>query len=388
MRLTRCLLAGLLWPGYHAAAQDTTTAGTISVPLTPDRWTIERLYRRDHTADTNPRFESHLGRPSLFLPNGFALAKGVTLKNGTLEADVAAYKGGNFFGLAFHAATPPDQYEVVFFRPNDPTYAVQYAPSFFQMNAWQFYSTGDYIASLRFPQDRWVHLRIVIKGLVASVYVDTATTPTIEVHDLPLGSVAGSIGFWARAGGGYISNIQYRPDTTSYSSTPETSFLPGAITQGWSISDAALVSERDPATYPDVHALHWQPVHAEREGIVLIGRYRRDPNVEGPQPLPDRPVPESPGMQVVFARTTLTSDRDVVRKMWIGYSDDVVVYLNGRPLYAGRNTMQFRELGGSAYVNSYADAVYLPLKKGKNELMLAVSEATAGWGFFCRLDPP
>jgi len=382
------MLAALLWLGDRAAGQEAATAGAIAVPLTPDRWTFERLYHRDQTDDTNPRFESHLGRPSLFLPNGFALARGVTLKNGTIEADVAAYKGGNFFGLAFHVATPPNQYEVVFFRPHASDATVQYSPSFFHMNAWQFYGAPDYVASLDFPQDRWVHLRVVIKGLVASVYLDTASTPTIEIHDLPLGSVAGTIGFWARSGGGYISNIQYRPDTTSYSSTPEHGFLPGAITQGWSLSDASLVSARDPEKYPDVRALHWQAVRAEGEGMILIGRYRSDPNVEGRKRLPDRAAPATPGMQVVFARTTIPSDRDTVRKMWIGYSDEVVVYLNGRPLYSGRNNMSYRDPNTSGYVYPYADAVFLPLKKGPNELLLAVSEATAGWGFTCRLDPP
>jgi hypothetical protein len=31
--------------------------------------------------------------------------------------------------------------------------------------------------------------------------------------------------------------------------------------------------------------------------------------------------------------------------------------------------------------------VYLPLKKGKNELVLALSELGGGWGFVCRLEP-
>jgi hypothetical protein len=388
MRLTCCLLTAYLWAGHQAVAQDSAATGAIVVPLTPERWAFQRLYRRDRTDDTNPRFESHLGRPSLFLPNGFALANGVTLRNGTLEADVAAYEGGAFFGLAFHVATPPDRYEIVFFRPHAPDGTVQYAPSFYHMNAWQFFSTPDYLASLAFPQDRWVHLRVVIKGLVASVYLDTASTPTIQIHDLTLGSVAGSIGVWARGGGGFVSNIQYRPDTASYPSAPEHGFLPGAITQGWSLSDASTVSERDPETYPNVRALHWQAVPAEGEGMVLISRYRPDPNVEGPKRFLDRAAPATPGMQVVFARTTLTSDRDAVRKMWIGYSDDVVVYLNGRPLYAGRNSMSYRDPGGLGYVYPYADAVFLPLRKGPNELLLAVSEATAGWGFMCRLDPP
>ena len=35
-------------------------------------------------------------------------------------------------------------------------------------------------------------------------------------------------------------------------------------------------------------------------------------------------------------------------------------------------------------VNVENDAVYLPLKKGRNQLLLAVSELTGGWGFICR----
>jgi hypothetical protein len=36
-------------------------------------------------------------------------------------------------------------------------------------------------------------------------------------------------------------------------------------------------------------------------------------------------------------------------------------------------------------MNPENDAVYLPWKKGRNELMLAVSEL-GGWGFICRLE--
>jgi hypothetical protein len=74
--------------------------------------------------------------------------------------------------------------------------------------------------------------------------------------------------------------------------------------------------------------------------------------------------------------------------MWIGYSDDIVVYLNGRPLYAGRNSMSYRDRSALGFFYPYADAVFLPLRKGKNELLLAVSEATAGWGFMARFDQP
>ncbi len=52
-----------------------------------------------------------------------------------------------------------------------------------------------------------------------------------------------------------------------------------------------------------------------------------------------------PGMKVVYARTTIDSDRDQVKKLYIGYSDDVSVFLNGKILYRGRSAQGFRDPG-------------------------------------------
>jgi hypothetical protein len=93
-----------------------------------------------------------------------------------------------------------------------------------------------------------------------------------------------------------------------------------------------------------------------------------------------------PGTKLVYARTTIASDRDQVRKLEIGYSDEVSVFLNGRILYRGRSAQYFRDPGFLGIVHPENDAVFLPLKKGNNELMLAVGEIGGGWGFICRLE--
>jgi hypothetical protein len=87
----------------------------------------------------------------------------------------------------------------------------------------------------------------------------------------------------------------------------------------------------------------------------------------------------------VYAKTSIDSDRDQVKKLYIGYSDDVSVFLNGKILFRGRSAQNFRDPGFLGIVNPENDAVYLPLKKGSNELILAVSELGGGWGFICRL---
>ena len=74
-----------------------------------------------------------------------------------------------------------------------------------------------------------------------------------------------------------------------------------------------------------------------------------------------------------------------MKKLYVGYSDEVSVFLNGQILFRGRSAQNFRDPGFLGIVNPENDAVYLPLKKGSNELMLAVSELGGGWGFICRL---
>jgi hypothetical protein len=90
-------------------------------------------------------------------------------------------------------------------------------------------------------------------------------------------------------------------------------------------------------------------------------------------------------MKLLYVRTKIDSDRDQVKKLLIGYSDDVSVFLNGKILYRGRSAQNFRDPGFLGIVNPENDAVYLPLKKGSNELVLAVSELGGGWGFICRV---
>ena len=128
-------------------------------------------------------------------------------------------------------------------------------------------------------------------------------------------------------------------------------------------------------------------ITAEPPGFVVINRYRRSPEVNPTfaNDFSKRLEPQK-GMQVVYARTTVVSDRDQLKKLNVGYSDDVSVFLNDRILYRGRSAQRFRDPGFLGIVNPENDAVYLPLKKGRNELMVAVSELTGGWGFICRFD--
>jgi hypothetical protein len=165
----------------------------------------------------------------------------------------------------------------------------------------------------------------------------------------------------------------------------------GTLTQ-WSLSASydALARDLERPPAPEVRAaMQWQDVEAEPPGFVVVNRYRDSPHprVTFASDFSKRLEPQA-GMKVVYARTSIVSDRDEVRKLYIGYSDDVSVFLNDAILYRGRSAQSFRDPGFLGIVSAENDAVYLPLRKGRNELLLAVSELGGGWGFICRLAPP
>jgi hypothetical protein len=165
--------------------------------------------------------------------------------------------------------------------------------------------------------------------------------------------------------------------------------MPAGTLTRWSLSpsyDALARNLELPLSSSERASIHWQDVEAEPPGFVVIYRYRDAPHlrVTFANDFSKRLEPQ-PGTKVVYARTTIDSDREQLKRLYVGYSDEVSVFLNGKILYRGRSAQNFRDPGFLGIVNPENDAIYLPLKKGNNELLLAVSELGGGWGFVCRL---
>lgn len=74
-----------------------------------------------------------------------------------------------------------------------------------------------------------------------------------------------------------------------------------------------------------------------------------------------------------------------MKRLEIGYSDEISVFLNGRILFRGRSAQNFRDPAFLGIVNPENDTVYLPLRKGRNELLLVLGELGGGWGFVCKV---
>ena len=91
-------------------------------------------------------------------------------------------------------------------------------------------------------------------------------------------------------------------------------------------------------------------------------------------------MPSSPG-------PTVTTDGDRLARLELGFSDRVVVYLNGRPVYRGDATYRARDYRFLGSIG-YHDAVYLLLREGENQLVLGVAEDFGGWGIQARFTDP
>jgi hypothetical protein len=61
------------------------------------------------------------------------------------------------------------------------------------------------------------------------------------------------------------------------------------------------------------------------------------------------------------------------------------VFLNGQPLFAGDDTYQSRDYRFLGSIGWW-DSVFLPLRQGENDLVIAVSESFGGWGLQARFE--
>ena len=354
---------------------------TLSLPADSPRWELQG----------EAKVVDYLGRKSILLDGGAALLKDFELQDGTVDVDVATPAKRGFFGIQFRLADDGANGEWIYLRQHKSGLpdAMQYTPVLNTGLNWQIYNGPGFTGAVEIPKDEWFHLRLEVAGAQAKLYVKDMETPALVMSDLKSGIQKGQVALADLIGATYFSNFEV--STTSFNAPWERHLPPtppGTLTK-WSISpsyDALGRNLEHPLSPSEISAIHWQNVEAEPPGLVVLYRYREapHPHVTFQSDFSTRLQPQ-PGMKVVYARTTIDSDRDQVKKLYIGYSDDVSVFLNGKILYRGRSAQSFRDPGFLGIMNPENDAVYLPLKKGKNELVLAVSELGGGWGFICRL---
>lgn len=316
------------------------------------------------------RVEPYRGRSALLLRDGAAWLKGSRFQNGAIEFDVIFSSVGGFPGIAFRAPTHSD-FELIYLRQalSDGPHATQYTPVLHGVYAWQIYAGSAWEGAAHWTYDRWMHVRLLVRGSRAELFVDgdSAVQVVGRLHG-PNG--AGEIGLLSGTGARF-ANVVVRPDSGYLTEMTTTSFMPNVrdstpatVVCSWRVSapfpESALGNLTDFTAVPGGGA--WTELGVEERGIANLARLAGNGD----------------GRNTVVAAVTLTSDRGRLVRVRFGYSDRVRVFLNGRLLYAGNAGFGTRDPEFLGIVGLF-DELALPLSRGPNELWFAVSETFGGW---------
>jgi hypothetical protein len=325
--------------------------------------------------DPGGRIMPYLGRQSLFLDRGVALMPRVAFADGTIDFDVAVHGQFGFAGVLFRAASA-DDFELIYLRTHRSRQwdALQYTPIFRGQESWQLYAGEGYTAAAEFPANRWVHIRVVVDAGSAEVFVDGAAAPQLVVRDLKREWRSGRVGLWGRGGAASFANVIVRPADRARPALSHNAAAAGLITH-WSISQSLAASGVDLSRIPD--ALGYEPITSESSGLLNIARHR--------SPAAVRPADDD-GRDIVFAKAVLRTPRQLRARMFFGYSDDVVVFVDGRRVFTGRSGYLFRDGSDLGTMSVDAAALDLELTPGSHEIVFAVIEAFGGWGIAARIE--
>ena len=328
-------------------------------PFDTSAWTIRAA---------ESRVEPYRGRSALLLRDGTAWLRGSHFQNGTIEFDIAFNDVVGFPGIAFRAATH-DDYEMFYLRENlsGQPHATQYTPVLHGLYAWQIYAGPAWEATARWTYERWMHVKLVVAGARAELYVDGDSVQVIPRLRGPQG--AGEVGFIVFPGAARFANLVVRSEEA-----PPVGAAPPAVRDStratvvrtWRVSttfaESLLTRVGDLAAVPGGGPATWGRLDIEERGIANLARLAGNGS----------------GRNTVVAAVTITSDRARTVPVRFGFSDRVRVYLNGRMLYAGNDGFGTHDPDFLGIVGLF-DELALPLKRGANELWFAVSETFGGW---------
>lgn len=331
------------------------------IPFDSDRWTIN---------GTEKKQVDYLGQKSLYLKGAYAIVKDSQFTDGVIEFDIAFDRERNFTGVMWRMEDGLN-YEEFYFRPHqsgNPD-ANQYQPVFNGGAAWQLLYGDRYSAPVKYDFNQWMHVKIVVSGAQAEVYIKDMTTPALFISELLRETKAGKVGISSGTfAGAYFSNFSFtsvnNPPLKGKAREPETA--PAGAVMSWLVSntiDGKSLEKKYQLFAADKQALSWKKLVPEHNGLANLSRIQgveKDKNT-------------------AFARVTIQSDSEQIKRVKFGFSDIVRVYFNDRLIYGGSDLYLSRDYRFLGTVGLF-DELYLPLKKGDNELWFAVTENFGGWG--------
>jgi len=332
------------------------------------------------------KVETYLGRTALRIRRGEAVFEGISFRDGTIEYDVAVTTHRSFHFIEVRA-TARGESEEFYLRAHKSELpdALQYTPVWKGSSAWQLFHGPGYTAIAAFPREQWFHVKLVLSGTRAAMFVGDAAAPQLVVPRLRRDPVAGWIEFGGNCPPGgapeglfttSFSNLVVRPGEVAYAFPPapaETS-PPGVVSE-WQISETYL-PERGPARELPKAALGglWKKVPAEPSGLVTLDKWAARP--------------ETAPRVALVARIFVRAAEKGTRTLRLGYSDEVTAFVNGKPLFSADARYSFDNPRQEGLIGLNQATLYVPLEKGDNEIDLVIADSFGGWGVMGQFEDP
>lgn len=323
--------------------------------------------------DSAVEFVTYKSHPAMHILNSNDMAelKNVRFSNGTIEFDWAP-EDPNFAGIYFRQQDKMER-ECFYLRvsaaqtPGSMT-AVQYAPFVKGVNLWDLYP--HYQSGAKFKAGEWNHIKLVISGRTMQAFVNDMNMPALNIPWLEGDTGAGSIAF---DGKGYVANLVVKEEMLNISTGVDPTYNDPRYLRDWSVSQPVpLPAQQEPyyATLPAVEATY-KPIAAEWLGLINLTRIYGG----------------SRERRMVYLKTKLHTEKEQDRQVALGFSDEIWVYVNGRPVYVDKNIFGrplSKQPGGRCSIENAS--FKLPLQKGDNEIVVILANNFYGWGLIARLD--
>jgi hypothetical protein len=199
-----------------------------SLPIDPSRLDLKNVQAEASTYRGTPAI--HLTEKDAATGDALAIIKNSRFRNGSIEVDVSGAPGKNaqggargFIGIAFRVQGDGSHFELFYIRPTngraDDQLRRNHTTQYVSAPDWPWErlrkeSPGVYESYTDVQPGEWTHLRIVVQGTNASLYVGGAEQPCLLVHDLKLGDSEGAVALWIGPGtDGYFRDLKISGDS-------------------------------------------------------------------------------------------------------------------------------------------------------------------------------
>jgi hypothetical protein len=312
------------------------------------------------------------------------LLKDQVFTDGTIEFDVEL-KGSGFPGIDFRIGKDTlnsEKFYIRYFGTPDSLKrtTLQYAAVLDGVNMWDV--TDDYQAAAKIHEGRWNHVKLVVSGKQMKVYVNDMQRAALHVPALEGITESGAISL---TGNVIYANMAIKPNVTENLASGEgydPTYNDSRYLRSWSVTGPidfpfgrdVIVPSPDSAidTVLFDSTAVWKPVRAERRALVNLTRQFG--------------ATERGQRRLAWVKTTISSETDQEKRIDMGFSDEVWVFINGQPLHIDKNyygSPSMKEPRGRCTIEN--TSFMLPLKKGENEVLIGISNYFFGWGMIARL---